>query len=382
MKHCPEYSMASIRNKKVELATAKDLGAKRKRWRFFEAQLTGEEGLSFATAQRLFNLAEKIYITKPWLILADTELILVKDPQLGGLCYCSVMGELGEVFAVHAYRGMDSYRLFKKIVSGASVHVGEFYATQHSVSLEFVPCGRLTAPDREFAQALGHSLKRGLSAPQFRAGRPGYQPWYLTEDEGKVLATCIESVLAFCEHLAPNPSAEFWKLEDVYPQVIWSKNKYFRVQNALARIAPAPPPASPPLDESRLQKLSRGDYPVRGIVEVSEFHSGAPVGGKNQRKACLRVAMAVDAENLFLYVVEAFEPSRPTGEVLMEALLLTIERGKFVPAEIRVGDECHRLLLLPLKERLGFELRVLEKLPALEFAKKDLQKTLGDPGPI
>lgn len=73
--------------------------------RFFEKQLSKEKALTFATAKRLFHLAEEVLIVQPWRMLADSELVLVKDPELDGLCYCSVMGELGEVFAVHAYRG-------------------------------------------------------------------------------------------------------------------------------------------------------------------------------------------------------------------------------------------------------------------------------------
>ncbi len=357
-------------------------GAKRSSRRFFEEQLSGEEALTFATAKHLFGLAEETLIVQPWRMLADTELVLVKDPELGGLCYCSVLGELGEVFAVHAYRGVESYRLFKKIASGVPLDVGEFFGTQHSLTLEFLTPGKLSPPDRELALALGHPLKKGLMPPQFRAGRPGYRPWYPTEGEGKVLALCVESVLAFCEHAALNPDTEFWKFEDIYPQVLWAKNKYFRVENALVRVTAAPPQHPATLDEGRVEKLCRGDYPLRGIIEVDQFYTGAPVGEKNQRKACLRVVMAVDAESRFLYMVEALEPVRLASEGLMEAVLQTIEKGKFVPAEVRVKDESHRFLLLPLKERMGFEVRVSETLPALEFAKGELQKALGDLGRI
>lgn len=160
---------------------------------------------------------------------------------------------------------------------------------------------------------------------------------------------------------------------------MWAKDKYFQVENALVRDTTAPPPDPVPLNEERLEKLSRQDFPLRGIIELDQFYSGAPVGAKNQRKACLRVVMAVDAESRFLYTVEALEPIHPAGEVLVEAILQTIDKGRFVPAEVRVKDESYRFLLLPLKERLGFELRVSERLPALEFAKEELQRALGDP---
>lgn len=70
------------------------------------------------------------------------------------------------------------------------------------------------------------------------------------------------------------------------------------------------------------------------------------------------------------------EPVRSRDEALVEGVLKTIKRGKFVPAEVRVKGEACRLVLLPLKERFGFELRVSKRLPALEFAESKMQKTL------
>jgi uncharacterized protein (UPF0262 family) len=368
------------KNPEVELGPRQ--GAKRETVCFFEDQLKGEEALTLRTAKRLFDLANETCVRKPWGIMGDTDLVLVRDPQSQEMCYSSVMGALGQVFAVHAYCGMESYRLFKRLASGAPLTAGEFFGTQRSVTMEFLPSGMLPGPDRELARVLGHPLKRGTLAPQFRAGRPGYQPWYPTEAEGKVLALCVESVLAFSEDLEHKPEAGYWNVEDVYPEVFWKKDGYFRVENTLVQVTPPPLPELPKLDEVRLAKLSKGDYPVKGIVEVDEFYSAASVGGKNERKACVRMVMAADAEIRFLYMVHAFEPTRSVGEVLMEAVLQTVEKGRFVPAEVRVNDESKRLLLSLLRERLGFELRAVSELPSLESAKRELLQTLGDPGPI
>jgi hypothetical protein len=374
--------MPLYKNKKPEVELGPRQGAKRETVCFFEHQLKGEEALTLRTAKRLFDLANETCVRKPWGIMGDTDLVLVRDPQSQEMCYSSVMGALGQVFAVHAYCGMESYRLFKRLASGAPLTAGEFFGTQRSVTMEFLPSGMLPGPDRELARVLGHPLKRGTLAPQFRAGRPGYQPWYPTEAEGKVLALCVESVLAFSEDLEHKPEAGYWNVEDVYPEVFWKKDGYFRVENTLVQVTPPPLPELPKLDEVRLAKLSKGDYPVKGIVEVDEFYSAASVGGKNERKACVRMVMAADAEIRFLYMVHAFEPTRSVGEVLMEAVLQTVEKGRFVPAEVRVNDESKRLLLSLLRERLGFELRAVSELPSLESAKRELLQTLGDPGPI
>ena len=349
---------------------------------FFEAQLPGEKALSARTAATLFDLATEICYRKPWQTMGDTDLVLVKDPKSPEMCYCSVLGALGRSFAIHVYCGMDSYRTFKKIASGAPMSIGEYFAGQRTVSMEFVPAGELKTPDRELARAFGHPLKKGYVAPQFRAGRPGYRPWYPTEAEGKLLATCVDSVLAFCEHREDEPEARFWVHEDVYPQVFWKGKETFWVENVLVRVPPPDVPQPAPLDESRLAQLSRSDYPVRGIIELGEFYSGIPIGKKNERNACLRFVVAADAQVQYVYMSEAFTPADAKGAILAQGVLKTIEQHKFVPAEIRVRDEASQKLLLPLKERLGFELRVADGLPALDHAKKHLLEHMGDPGQI
>jgi hypothetical protein len=82
------------------------------------------------------------------------------------------------------------------------------------------------------------------------------------------------------------------------------------VENDLVRVT-VPPPEPAPLDQGRLEKLCRGDYPLRGIIEVDPFYSGAPVGEKNQRKACLRVVMSVDAETLLVHSASTGAGSLP-----------------------------------------------------------------------
>jgi len=356
--------------------------AKPKQTRFFEEQLRGEEGLTFKTAGVLFDLACELCHVKPWQTMGDTDLVVVKDAKSREMCYCGVLGALGKSFAIHAYRGMEGYRLFKKISSGAPMSVGEFLASQSTVTMEIVPIGELEAPDRELAQAFGHPLKKGYVAPQFRAGRPGYRPWYPTESEGKILATCVESVLAFCEHRESEPESQYWAHEDVYPRVFWKNSETYWVENVLVRAEAASALEPALLDQERLAKLIKNDFPVRGIIELDEFYSGIPVGQENERKACLRFVLAADAEVQFLYSSEAFTAADAKGAILAEGVLKTMEQHKFMPAEIRVRDEISQRLLLPLQTRLGFELRVASELPSLDLAKKHLLEHVGDPGQI
>jgi hypothetical protein len=350
--------------------------------RFFERQLLGEAALTYETAKRLFELAEEIYVERPWERLADTELILVKQPASGEMCYCSVLGALGQAYAINAYLGSESYRLFKRISGGGPVTTGEYFALQNSVSVEFLPGAELSPPDKALARAFGHPLTKGLAAPQFRVIRRGHYPWYVNESEGRVLALCMDSVLAFCEHYEDLRVHRHWVLEDVYPEVVWEKRSRFRVSDVLVTNVPVAEPIPELLNEQTLAVLKKQDYPIRGIVEVEHFYTGVPIGEKEERKACLRAGLVADAETMFLYSAEVAERSESETQIVRRVLLKAIESAKFVPGQVLVRDERTRAFLSALEERLGFEIKVQNKLPAVEAAKKDLLRTLGDPGII
>src|SRR5712672_2613861 len=167
---------------------------------FFHKQLAGEQSLSFETATQLYQLATALLLVQPWEFLEDQELILVRDTELGDICYCSIMGALGEVFSLHVYAGAESYRSFRRIATGKPIAPGDFFASMRGVCVEFVTAKEQTAPDRELLEASGHPKKRGKRAPIFRAYRPGYHPWYITESEGRLLVSCLSATLAFCDH--------------------------------------------------------------------------------------------------------------------------------------------------------------------------------------
>jgi len=95
---------------------------------FFEKQLSGETPPSFSTLENLYELAGELCALRPWHVLDESELVLTRDPSTGEICYCSVIGALGEVLAMHAYIGSESYRLFRDIAAGEITHPGEFFA--------------------------------------------------------------------------------------------------------------------------------------------------------------------------------------------------------------------------------------------------------------
>jgi hypothetical protein len=185
----------------------------------FVKELAGEKPPSFEAMKQLYGLASNLYGLRPWQILDEDNLIAVRDGVSGELCYCSVMGAIGEVHSMHAYIGTEGLRQFRKIEAEESADPGEFLASMHCVYVEFVPRAELQRQDRELLAALGHPRSRGLVSPIFRTMRPGFLPWFVAEDEARMLAECIRSVIVVCTTVANQDSVKFWDRADFYPIV-------------------------------------------------------------------------------------------------------------------------------------------------------------------
>jgi len=356
----------------------------RKTRRFFEKQLPGEQPLSFETADQLYQLAMALLAIEPWEFLEDQDLILMEDPQSKEICYCSIMGALGEVFSIQVYVGAESYRFFRKIASGAPITIGEFFASYRGVSTEFVVASEQTPPDRELLQAFGHPKKRGGRAPIFRASRPGYHPWYVTEGEAKILIYCMQGTLAFCRSAMAMDAGDFWENEDVFPFLTPDLHGKVRERCEMQLVkAPEPPsvkPRVPELDEDLIADILRENLPRGGALEADHFFTGVPIGEKNERKASLHMALVSDAESGFAFSPELGKPGEPASELLVRALLGAIKEGRRVPREVLVRQKDTRVFLSGLAEKLGFIVSVVNSLSAVDALKDGLLSMMRDPG--
>jgi hypothetical protein len=352
--------------------------------RFFEKELVGEEPPSFATMQKLYNLARELLVRHPWDLLTEDQLVLVEGVASQELCFCSVMGALGQVRALHVYIGPEGYRLFRRLHGGERMTAGEFFAAQCSVYVEFVRLGELTAADRGLLEVMGHLLKRGTLAPIFRSVRPGYHPWYVTEGEAQMLAECQQALIAICDIRKAKPALDFWEKESVYPLLSRRAKEGIEAKYEIGLVdAPSfslPIPDFGAIDEARIQRIRDSRHPLQGVLEVDHFYGAGMIGEKNQRKSCFRMALAVDAKSGFVYAPEVSSPRPSTGDVLMRVILRAIESTCALPREVHVRSGEFKVLLEPLAQALGFSLRVMKSLPALDFAKCQFLEMMGDPG--
>ena len=348
---------------------------------FFSDQLMGESPPSYSTMESLYALSAEVYALRPWEVLEEGELVLTRDPGNGETCYCAVMGALGQVVAVYAYVGVESYRLYRRVLAGEVSGAGEFYEAQRSVSLEFVPARELDAQDRKLLTALRHPIRSAGASPVFRAARPGFFPWYVTEQEARLLEECLRAVIVVCSALSANPRLNYWEPAYTYPLVLPVDEKdgksRYSIELAEATLPQEPPLAPANLGPEQVRQIRNRDYAVRGTLELDHFSSGAKIGEKNERKACVRIAVAVDADSGFLFPPELATPEVSIADALGRAIIRAAESSRALPKEVRVSDRRFKDCLQPLSELCGFPVKVARSLPALAEAREGLLRMMG-----
>ncbi len=352
---------------------------------FFEKQLAGEQPLSFKTAEELYCVATALQELRPWEIMSDDEFVLLQDPETGEICYCSVLGGLGMVFSVNVHIGAESYRFMRRLLRGKTCVPADFYGTTRAVMVEYALATDRKPPDRELLAAMGRTAKQRGRAPIFRAVRPGYLPWHVTETEGKLLSMCLRGIYALCIS-EPPPDNDYWEEEDVFPFVSPKQDDAtLRKYEVQPMHAPEPASARPravALNEGEANDILRRLFPQRGFLEADHFFSMAGIGEKNERKACVSAAIVCDGDSGHAFQPELGKPGEPAGDLLVRAILGAIRANRILPREIRVGKQEFKFMLEDLSAKLGIEVRAKKSLPMLDSFKRELRAHMGDRGEL
>ena len=342
----------------------------------FVQQLRGENPPSLATMKALYDLALLLFAIRPWELLQENQVIVVRPPGRGDDCYCSVMGAIGQVFSVHAYVGAESFALFQRIVSGVEMEPADFVADRSSVYVEFVPKKELEAPDRQVLSALGLTTGKGVPTPIFRAGRPGYHPWFVTAEEAAQLGACLSVVASVCSEIVRTGTQRYWSRGPGLLPLFEPEGDSWQV-NWIEAAAPAeqPVPAAR-LTPEQIAGLRSQNYPRGGPIEIDYFATMSAVGEKNERKASTGMALAVDATNGWLFPPGITSPPDP-ADALANVLVETIQSGKAFPSEIRVRSTRLEACIAGVAQTLAIPVRVVRRLPELAQARRSMRQFFG-----
>jgi hypothetical protein len=318
----------------------------------------------------LYEAAIRFQALQPWIWLEDSDLFGVQDPASGEVGYCCIMGMAGEHFALAVYLGSEGLAGYLELATGQVPRDPvAVLATQKCLMASFEDRAQLSKADLQTIRDLGLKFRGRNAWPQFRSYRPGYEPWYLTRDEGLFLTIALEQAIDVARRFQeepdlltpPRPGLFLVRVPERRPDG-WEWRDTWR----------APDPWSPPemesprVDKERLQRLRQTAAPVRATLEVDVFYFPQPVKDKgDERPYYPQAVLCVDQKSGLVFFVELVRADALPA-ALVEQFLQLLERLQQIPREVQVTRQDVYDLLAPIASRLGIRLKGVRRLKAAD----------------
>ncbi|MBI2928981.1 MAG: hypothetical protein HYY24_25230 [Verrucomicrobia bacterium] len=342
--------------------------------------------VSLETWQALLAAAEAFGALAPWTWMHDSELLGLRDPATGDKLLCSVLGRLRTIFALLVYRRDTGRRWVLNTILNdgdpGGLEDSDSAFEQDCVKVEFTPKNELSKQDRAVLNAAGFSptTKRGCVWPAFRSLVPGGYPWYLTQAEAEALLFALPRATAFATLLRNHPEVcdghESGEAAFLPADFDPARRALHAEDLDWHPLIPPPEPMPPlvSLDEITLARLLKLPQAKGFHLELDVFYSPIAIGG-DERPYFPKAVMAVDRASGFIGGYRLAEFSDPqAAAALAEVLTSTLQRLGGRPEAIRVQRPRVAQMVSPVAEKLGIPVRKDPELPALNFAREDMER--------
>ena len=327
--------------------------------------------------RRAYELAAKVHDLAPWTWMRDTDHLAFEDPEDGSLRFITVMGRLGEHYAVGVYRRSEDVFQIMDFAGDPGAMPEQLLGTSQ-VQLSFEDRDFLDPADRRVVKQLGLRFAGRQSWPCFRSYLPGQFPWFVDHDELRLLSIALEQVLAVAPRFKDNEEdLERLNRMGMEEHVFLTRTPVSTAgtveweEKMVGIQRPPPREIAPELDAFLLERAA-GFPSVENKLEVELRASRSPIEErKGQRPYFPWIMLIVEAESGHIVGHELLAPV-PTLDAVYsrapQALLEALAKHEIRPGEIYVRTERLAALFRPVCAKMGTRLTVRPSLPRADAA--------------
>ena len=332
--------------------------------------------------RRLYEAAVRLKELSPWKWMTETDVFGVKDPKTEEIGFVSVMGLLGEHYAVSLYPNPRALYDFWALEEADPQINPDALLEIPQLQASFEDRGELEDRDRKVTKELGFKFRGRKEWPMFRSYRPGFFPWFLEAEEARSLAEALDQLLEVAPRFKEDRSLLVPEDERTYLVRVAHQEGDTRIWEDTVVEVPPPEPVSIQIEMDPEVLESLQSLPQSGHeLEVDLFVFPTPIQGeKGARPVFPYMLLTVDAESGMVLGTELLEPV-PSLEAMWSSVPLAfawqLAGLELMPNEVTVGSGLLFGLLKPLAEASKFELKWSPFLPALDEAKEALFETFG-----
>lgn len=308
----------------------------------------------------LFHAAQRFCQLAPWTFIGDDQVFGVVNPANGEKAYLTVMGSMGEYFALGVYPGAEGFRSLSRLFDEENEEdPEESIYQQHCLICAFENEEDLDPDDLALIKHVGVPFKGENAFPNFRSYLPGYMPWVPAAADVQLLQVALEQATWVAEQLLQNPallSETGQGLEKVYFRVPFAngtqdwKSEILPADN---RIDLSPPQLSIPLGEvASLKQLKRSD----AIWLFEQLYLNMPsMDPGEERPFFPKAIVLLDIENQTMAGVEVVKPSEADDSIL-DTMITAFRDNGALPGQIVVASREHYILLKSFCKAINVDL--------------------------
>lgn len=158
--------------------------------------------VSEARAREMYALAYAVRNLEPWKSVLDREGFGIRHPDTGEVMTVSLLGQARTVYAVQLYLPDEGIRFWNRFFETAEVDPHLTIYELRMIECEFCNEDDLPDEDAEFNEAYPPEGKRHRrhGYPRFRSMRPRHYPWFIDEDEARLICMALRLVPGFDSH--------------------------------------------------------------------------------------------------------------------------------------------------------------------------------------
>lgn len=328
--------------------------------------------------RRLHTVAAQVRALEPWVWMVESETFGVQDTQSNQLLFVSVMGTLGEHFAVAVYPGAGELARQQFMAQAATDEQPDlFFDTRHA-QVVFDNKSSLHPVEKATVKALGIVHKGRHAWPSFQSFRPGYFPWVADAEEARWLLLAMEQLLVMA------------------PRILQDRTLLQSPTDEEALLVRLPAAAAPGDWREEFRVVTPPTHHLQVVVppellgqvrflpqqemqlEVDVFPMPMRVGVRGVRPQMPYTLLLVDSASLFVLGVEILTVQSSLEDMWLEApfkLLNMLAQHKLRPASLTVGRPWLGRVFERLCADLGLALRT-GPLTALPQVRQDMEQML------
>ena len=329
----------------------------------------------------LYEAMRRLKGIAPWEYLEEDDLFAVQDPETNEIGFVSIMGAIGEHYAISVYLGEKGLYGFWDLHRSTPDELSyQRFFEIPQLQASFEDRDILHPKDRTIMKKLGLSFRGKHSWPMFRSFRPGCFPWYLNGKEARFLHYVLEQTIDVTQRLKKDGSLVETGCENTYllrkgirkkDTIIW--------QDSTLKMIPQVPHQKFTVNMSAIANL-KNKAPGQATVEIDLVMSTEPVQEKKDRPYYPYILLMVDTGSGAIVGFQLLKPL-PTfdamwGTVSSEVVDL-LAKTQVLPEKILVSSEILHHLVSCICENLCISLELKEELPNVAQARAMLLDFFG-----